>query len=167
MTPDLFWIPGPWRGNLAVSTRPRGGDWAEDEARGWRQAGIEIVVSLLEANEAAELGLAREGEAAQAAGMRFLSFPIPDRDVPSAMAPARMLLKQLSEELESGHNVAVHCRQGIGRSGLIAVGTLAAAGIDIESAIRTVSTARGLAIPETPAQLDWLRRLPSENLVTT
>ena len=166
MTPDLFWIPGPWRGNLAVSTRPRGGDWAEDEARGWREAGIEIVVSLLEANEAAELGLACEGEAAQAAGIRFLSFPIPDRDVPSTMASARTLLKQLSGELQAGHKVAIHCRQGIGRSGLIAVGILAAAGVDVESAIRTVSTARGLTIPETPAQLDWLRRLPTEDRVT-
>ena len=58
MNPDLFWIPGPWRGKLAVAARPRGGDWLEDEASGWRQAGLDVVVSLLEKEEAAQLELA-------------------------------------------------------------------------------------------------------------
>jgi len=53
MNPDLFWIPGPWRGRLAVATRPRGGDWLADEAAGWRRAGLDVVVSLLENEEAA------------------------------------------------------------------------------------------------------------------
>ena len=57
MKPDLFWIPGPWRGRLAVATRPRGGDWLEDEAIGWRRAGIDVIVSLLEEDEAAQLDL--------------------------------------------------------------------------------------------------------------
>ena len=52
MTPDLFWIVGPWRGRLAIAARPRGGDWLEDEITGWRLAGIDIVVSLLESHEA-------------------------------------------------------------------------------------------------------------------
>jgi hypothetical protein len=41
-------IPGPWCGRLAVATRPRAGDWLEDEASGWRQAGRDLVVSPLE-----------------------------------------------------------------------------------------------------------------------
>src|SRR5260370_126959 len=49
MNPDLFWIPGPWRGRLAVATRPRGGDWLEDEASGWRRAGLDLVFRCLEA----------------------------------------------------------------------------------------------------------------------
>src|SRR5215472_3508891 len=57
MKPDLFWIPGPWRGRLAVATRPRGGDWLEDELRSWREAGVDLSVSLLEPDEAAQLDL--------------------------------------------------------------------------------------------------------------
>jgi hypothetical protein len=51
MNPDLFWIPGPWRGRLAVVMRPRGGDRLEDEADAWRRAGLDVIVSLLEKDE--------------------------------------------------------------------------------------------------------------------
>lgn len=167
MTPDLYWIPGPWTGRLAVVSRPRGWDWLEDEASGWHTAGLDVIVSLLEEEEAAQLGLAYEGAAASAIGIRYLSFPIPDRDVPSSMSAALLLVKEILTELESGRNVAVHCRQSIGRSGLIAASLLATSGIELEHAIQAVSTARGLTIPETPEQLRWLRRLPIKNMVTT
>jgi len=159
MTPDLFRIPGPWRGRLAIAARPRGGDWLEDEASGWRQAGIDVVVSLLEADEAAQLELADEAQAARANGIRFISFPIPDRGVPVSTPAAVSLIAAISDALVSGQNVAVHCRQGLGRSGLIAAGVLARAGIDPERAIDVVSSARGETVPETPEQRSWIRRL--------
>ena len=167
MNPGLFWISGPWLGRLAVASRPRGGDWLEDEATGWRRAGIDVVVSLLEKEEAAQLELIYEGEAAEAKGMQFIAFPIPDRGVPASIEAARSLLRTLGNALEEGKNVAVHCRQGIGRSGLIAAGVLVASGISTERAIEAVSAARGQAIPETPDQLRWLRSLPSGDLVVT
>ena len=164
MRPDLFWVPGPWRGKLFVATRPRGGDWLEDEAKGWRRAGIDVVVSLLEAEEAAELELAREREVAESRDLHFVSFPIPDRGAPASTPDALSLLREIAESLEEGKNVAVHCRQGIGRSGLIAAGVLLTSGIGVDKALEVVSAARGRSIPETPAQLRWLRRLPSAKL---
>lgn len=165
MKPDLFWIPGPWRGKLAVATRPRGGDWLEDEAAGWRRAGLSMIVSLLEDEEAAQLRLAREGHAAEVEGIDFISFPIPDRGIPGSTAAALSLLKQIVAALEGGKNVAVHCRQGIGRSGLIAAGALVSTGMPADVAIDVVSRARGLTIPETPEQVRWLHHLPSEHPV--
>lgn len=167
MNPDLFWIPGPWRGRLAVATRPRGGDWLEDEAAGWRRAGLDVVISLLENEEAAQLELAHEENIAKSNGVDFISFPIPDRGVPASMPAVLSLLKVIVEALEEGKGVAVHCRQGIGRSGLIAAGVLMSSGIGAEKAIESVSSARGLTVPETPAQLQWIRHLPSELLVVT
>jgi hypothetical protein len=32
-----------------------------------------------------------------------------------------------------------------------------AMGVDLQNAIETVSIARGVRVPETPAQLEWLR----------
>src|SRR5258708_36213326 len=98
MSPDLFWIPGRWRGRLAVATRPRGGDWLEDEVSGWRRAGLDVVVSLLEKDEAAQLELGAEGEVAKSKNVRFISFPIPDRGVPASTRDARSLLSNISVE---------------------------------------------------------------------
>jgi protein-tyrosine phosphatase len=167
MNPNLFWIPGPWRGRLAVATRPRGGDWIEDEAAGWRRAGLDVVVSLLENEEAAQLDLVHERDAAETNGVDFISFPIPDRGVPVSMPTVLSLLRGIVGALEEGKKVAVHCRQGIGRSGLIAAGVLISSGIGAEKAIEVISSARGLAVPETPAQLEWIHHLPSERLVVT
>ena len=167
MNPDLFWIAGPWRGRLAISTRPRGGDWLEDEVRGWRRAGIDLVVSLLESAEASQLELLDESKAADANGVSFISFPIPDRGVPASVSASLSLMATVSSALGEGRNVAVHCRQGIGRSGLIAAGILINAGVHPEQAIKIVSDARGLAIPETTEQRLWVQRLHSEPSVTT
>lgn len=135
MTPQLFWIVGPWRGRLAIASRPRGGDWLDDEASGWRRAAIDVVVSLLESDEEGQLDLVDEPKAAQANGINFVSFPIPDRGVPASTPAAISLMARLARELEEGKNVLVHCRQDIGRSGLIAAGILATSGMNPDEAI--------------------------------
>ena len=56
----MSWVPGPWPGKLGIVARPRGGDWLDEEARGWREAGLDVVVSLLEEAEAIELDLRGE-----------------------------------------------------------------------------------------------------------
>ena len=73
MKPELFWISGPWRGKLAIAARPRGGDWLDDEATGWRRAGVDVIVSLLENDEAAQLDLVGECQAAEHNNINFIS----------------------------------------------------------------------------------------------
>jgi len=164
MIPDLLWIPGPWSGKLAITARPRGGDWLDAEVVGWRSAGLDVVVSLLEEEEAAQLELALEGQAAASNGARFVSFPIPDHGVPASTQRVIALLRDIAGALDDGKNVAVHCRQGIGRSGLIAAGALVSAGMAPDQAIEVVSAARGQTVPETAAQHRWIHHLPSERL---
>src|SRR5512143_2181495 len=108
MKPKLFWIPSPWRGKLAVASRPRGGDWLEDEIKRWRKAGFDVVVSLLEKEEAAQFELDHEGDVAESKGIRFISFPIPDRGVPASTRDALSLFSAVAVALEEGKNVAVH-----------------------------------------------------------
>jgi protein-tyrosine phosphatase len=81
------------------------------------------------------------------------------------MTDALSLLTKLASLLDQGKKVVVHCRQGVGRSGLVAAGLLMTSGMSAEKAIETVSAARTVTIPETPAQLQWIRRLPSDRLV--
>ena len=161
MKADLFWIPGPWGGRLAIASRPRGGDWLDDEASAWRQADVDVVVSLLENDEAAQLGLLHERQVAEDHAINFISFPIPDRGVPASMQEAVSLIARIGAQLDAGKNVAIHCRQGIGRSGLIAAGVLMTSGASPEEAMQIVSSARGISVPETLAQRQWTEQLLS------
>ena len=156
MSTELFWIEGPWRGRLAISARPRGGEWLNDEMRAWRAAGIDAVVSLLEPHEVADLGLENEGSLCEANGMEFFSLPIVDRNVPQSGPEVQQLLAQLDRELQSGKRVTIHCRQGVGRAGLIAVALLVEKGFTPDPAIERVSSARHVRVPETSQQRAWI-----------
>jgi hypothetical protein len=123
--------------------RPRGGDWLEDEAQSWRRSGVDIVVSLLTPEEVADLDLLREDEICRDNRIQLISFQIADRRVPSSQEATSELVTKLADLLADGKNVAIHCRQGIGRAPLIAIALLTSAGFDAEAAIQRVSAARG------------------------
>src|SRR2546423_5339539 len=119
MWTKLHWVSGPWHGRLAVASRPRGGDWLEDEIASWRRAGINTVFSLLTPEEERDLDLADEGHQVRAHGMKFVSFPIPDRQVPSSETELSAGSQKGDAGLSSGEKVGVHFCQGIGRRGLV------------------------------------------------
>jgi protein tyrosine phosphatase (PTP) superfamily phosphohydrolase (DUF442 family) len=156
MWKDLHWIDGPWLGKLAVAPRPRGGDWLEDDLASWRRAGIATVLSLLTPDEAQDLDLSREASAARAQGMTFKSLPIPDRGVPNSETEVTAALEDINADLAAGKSVVVHCRQGIGRSGIVAACLLIGKGLSSKRAVDVVSAARGMRIPETPEQSSWI-----------
>jgi len=156
MRTELYWVPGPWPGRLAIMPRPRGGDWLVDEVRAWRQTGVDAVLSLLTPEEIAEFDLSDEGDLSAADAIQFDSFPIADRNVPTSRAGFAKVVARIAEQLGSGKTVAVHCRQGIGRAPLVAIGALVLSGIDPENAIQRVGAARGSTVPETPEQRLWI-----------
>jgi protein-tyrosine phosphatase len=156
MWTKLKWVNGPWPGRLALSARPRGGDWLEGEMARWRQAGVDTVLSLLTSEEEDDLDLAKEGREAEAQGMAFVSFPIADYQVPSSEVELAKVLERLDADLSSGKNAVVHCRQGIGRTGLVAACLLLMRGWEPETAVKSLSAAIGFSVPETPEQRRWI-----------
>ena len=156
MRTDLYWIDGPWRGRLAIMPRPRGGDWLEDEIQSWRRSGVNVIVSLLTREEQTELNLSDEAALCRANGIEFVSFPIVDRSVPSSAEAFSEQVIKLAEQLANGQNIAVHCRQGIGRAALVAICLLIVSGMEPAAAIERVGTARGCSVPETPEQRRWI-----------
>lgn len=159
MNTELYWIEGPWPGRLAVSARPRGGDWLEQEIRAWSKAGINVVVSLLTLDEALDLNLSEEPDLCRTHDISFISFPIKDLGVPASREDAISLVTAIEQVLVEGRNVLIHCRGGIGRSGLLAASLLVRSGIDAEAALQRVSAARGFSVPETVEQKEWVREI--------
>src|SRR5207237_6272615 len=105
MMSDLYWVPTPAPGRLAVMARPRGGDWLADEVAGWKRAGVDVVVSMLTPDEAAEFDLAGEARACRDRGIRFEALPTPDRGVPASSAAAE-LAARLAADLAAGKAIA-------------------------------------------------------------
>jgi protein-tyrosine phosphatase len=156
MRKELYWLDGPWRGRLALAARPRGGDWLRDDIANWKRAGIDTVLSLLTPDEERDLDLRGEAAQAKSQGMEFDSFPIPDRQIPRSEAKLTGVLEKANRTLSQGKNVVVHCRQGIGRSGLVAACLLVRCGMSPGAAVELVSGARGESVPETSEQRDWI-----------
>ena len=85
--------------------RPRAGDWLSEEIARWKNAGIDVVVSLLETQEVTELGLQREAEFCRSGGIEFISFPIPDRGVPVSESKTKELVSSIVAHISAGRSV--------------------------------------------------------------
>jgi len=145
-----------------------GGRWERDVDADLRKLKHEdhadVLVSLLEPREFDALGVPALLERAGAVGLRVLHFPIRDMDVPPAMADGAYsdLISAVVAELQAGATVVVHCRGGLGRSGLVAASVAAALGLGPDGAIERVREARPGAI-ETEEQEVYVRAFASRN----
>ena len=151
------WIDADGRFRLALGPRPRQPLFRE--LFGWRNEGVQRLVSLQTEEESARMGLGDEPATAQMAGLSFDRFAIRDHAVPDDPQDALRFAHHLYGCLESGEAVLLHCYAGIGRSGLMAILTLMVAGFAYEDAQRRATDARGLPVPENALQLAWLQRM--------
>jgi len=161
MTENLCWIDAQLptgSGRVGVMPHPFGDDALAGEICGFRAEGVDVIVSLLEREEALSVGLEREEELCGEQGIAFRSFPIPDRSVPESMGEVRELVRRLRTELAAGRSVVFHCWAGIGRSSLMAASLLATYGLSPDEAFERIGEARGLHVPDTGQQRIWVER---------
>jgi protein-tyrosine phosphatase len=141
---------------LAIVLCPRGGRHLQGELRHLKRAGIENLVSLLSDEQVEMLDLAEEGKLARQLGMRFLSHPIPDHQLPPDEPAFRAFVSGLADRLRSGEHIGVHCWGCIGRATVTAACTLIHLGWQPAAALAAVETARGCPVPDTDEQEDWI-----------
>jgi protein-tyrosine phosphatase len=153
---DVFWIDGNPPASLAIVLCPHGDSWLKDGLLYIRRSGVDTLVSLLETQEAAWLGLAKEGALAEEAGMQFLSYPIPDVHVPPDVSSFRLFVTGLAARLRAGERIGLHCRGSIGRAPLTAACTLIHLGWTAMAALVAIQAARGSMIPDTEEQMCWI-----------
>jgi len=116
------------------------------------------VVSLVERPEFDLMGVPGFSEAIARVSVDWHHLPIADMEVPDAVFEQAWVYHGhvLRQRLQAGGRVLLHCRAGLGRSGMIAARLLVELGADPEAAISTVRVARPGAI-ETVAQASHVR----------
>jgi protein-tyrosine phosphatase len=147
-----YWITA----QLAIVLRPWGDDFLNGEMLALRAAGIDVVVSMLQKEEARSLGLAEEEACAKHAGLLFANFPIPDRGVPLDKQSFLEFLAMIESHLASGRRIAIHCRGSIGRAPLTTASLLIRSGMAPESAWLQIATSRDCPVPDTEEQREWV-----------
>ena len=155
---DVFWIKGNPSVSLAIVLCPLGYEDLFGELLRVQEQRVETLVSLLEPGEARLLGLAEEGSMAHQIGLEFLSFPLPDHQVPPDSDSLRAFVAGLSERIGDGERVGIHCRGSIGRATVIAACTLMHLGWPAKVALSAIEEARGCPVPDTQKQENWIMR---------
>lgn len=139
------------------------GDWDRDLAldlqvvKDW---GAEMVLTLLEDFEFAQVGVEALGPQAKALGMHWLHMPIPDKHAPTASFAPQWAVAgpKIHACLQRGGKVLIHCMGGIGRTGTIAAQILIERGMPVAEAMMVIRAARKGAI-ETQVQEAYLQKL--------
>ena len=99
---------------------------------------------------------------------KYLRFPIPDEQVPPDPVLFRDLLLDIHAAIEAKRCIYLHCRAGIGRTGLTVGCYLAQYGGDGDAALTElnrlwVQSERSLSwprLPQTKAQAEFIRKWP-------
>jgi protein-tyrosine phosphatase len=167
MKPDVYKVEFIGSGFLAVMAKPVSGEWIEEEFMGIANEGINSIVSLLELHESYELGLQNEKHLAEKNGMEFVSYPLKDRGLPSSVDEFKNFTKELYHQIAGGKNTVIHCRAGIGRTGVVAAGVLLHCGFKPDEAFKHISEKRGVQVPDTEEQINWIVGNYSEMVKST
>jgi protein-tyrosine phosphatase len=156
MNYELHWINDVRPGRLTIAPRPMGGLYLPDQISRLRKAGVHVVVSLLETDEAARFELQNEAAVCTLNQMKFINFPVRDHSVPDSITATDAMAREINTLLDQKRAVLIHCFAGIGRSALLAACVLIQRGMRVVDACDVISEARGLIVPETPEQLNWI-----------
>jgi Dual specificity phosphatase, catalytic domain len=159
--PNTYWVI-PSR--VLAGEYPGGFDDTEARARLARlhAAGVDSFVDLTEDGELPPYRhlLPKHTE--------YLRSAIMDTSVPNNVSQTQELLLAIHSSLARGRCVYVHCRAGIGRTGLIVGCFLADVESNGKSALKILNrlwrqserAANWPRVPQTPQQADYIRRWP-------
>lgn len=159
MKPSIYLVEYKGPGAIYIMPKPSG-EWLDEDIAFYGTLAVGLIVSLLEASEIDELSLRSEELVCANRGMDFRNFPIPDRGLPVRSALEKFI-DELNAYLQKDVKIAIHCRAGIGRTGLVAGCLLQKTGITAQRAIDLLNEARGVSIPDTDEQKEFIYRYSS------
>ena len=122
-----------------------------------KQAGAQAVITLTPAEEMARLGVEDLPDACRRQGLAWLHLPVEDDAAPASLFHERWQAQkvQAHQILDHGGALAIHCKGGSGRTGLMAAIILLERGNKLERVLSTVQALRPKAL-KLQAHVDYL-----------
>lgn len=155
---NCYWVV-PAR--LLAGEHPGGASLGETRERLKRlvEAGVATFIDLTQPGELDSY------ETELPAGVSYIRKPIPDHGLPAERRRMAEILESLRAAMRSSRPVYLHCRAGIGRTGMVAGCLLAEGGLGGEAALAELNlrwqqcarSAHWPSVPETPAQVEYVR----------
>jgi hypothetical protein len=109
---NMFEIPLGLPGALAITPRPRGGDWLDVDIEALSVQRVDVLVSLIEADEASELALQGEATSCARFGIEFRELPVPDLGTPLDSSEFIRAVTNLAGLLGRGKRIAMSPERG-------------------------------------------------------
>lgn len=126
-----------------------------------KSAGADAIITLMYDQEMAENNAQQLPQVCQAAGLKWFQLPLPDNDAPNEDF-TKAFEKQRADIfaiLNNKGTVAVHCKGGSGRTGLVIGLLMKCLGLSEQEVIEKVQTIRPKALQH-PAQLSFFKSFP-------
>jgi len=125
-------------------------------------AGADALITLMPDAEMARNAVTHIGELCAKIGWQWFHFPVEDDHAPEeafavAWSAHRSSVHQL---LDAGKKIAIHCKGGSGRTGLIAAQILVERGQSVDEATAAIKAIRPNAL-SLASHRDYLARLPA------
>lgn len=157
--PNSYWV---LPGRLLAGEYPGGLTLEQTQVRLARllEAGVNSFIDLTQAGEVEPY------EAALPVSIDYLRKPIRDHGTPAIPEEMTEILECVQSSLREGRRVYLHCRAGIGRTGMVAGCLLVERGLSGEDALlelnrlwrQSARASQWPAVPETEEQIDYVRR---------
>ncbi len=162
--PESYWVVP---GRLLAGEYPGSYSRADalDRLRRFISAELTCFIDLTEPEELPAYDALLPLQGARGRRIQYFREPIPDHGVPTRREAMARVVELIDDALESGHNVYLHCRAGIGRSATVAACWLIHHGRSPDQALaelqllwRQSRRAQDWpSIPETEQQTDFVR----------
>ena len=171
---DKIEMPG-YPGKLGLTFCPGkrseglyGGTWERDlqtDLAALERVGTAMLISVMEQHEFALLEVDRFPETLIEYSFIWRHLPIKDMSTPSINFEQQWqhTLPEIRQLLSRGELIVIHCRGGLGRTGLLAARILVESGLPPLAAVKKVKSARANAI-ETYGQEEYVLNRSWENI---
>ena len=156
---DILDVPGS-AGQLIFTPCPGSKGTSVDEALATLQAaGADALITLMPAEELARNEATQLAQLCAERGLEWFHLPVADEQVPLADFDQawEQTADRINELLDAGKRIAIHCKGGSGRTGLIAARILIDRDVPRAAAVASVQALRPKAIQH-PAHVGWIER---------